>query len=77
MLQDLDAALAIAQEAGFDVRKAEWLSYQARRRAELSDEELEGVAGASLNAQATTWCGIQRRQLEEDLLYKVWDGLGA
>ena len=42
---DLDAALAIAQEAGFDVSKADWLRYQAKQTLELSDQELEGVAG--------------------------------
>ena len=42
---DLDAAVAIAKEAGFDVSKADWLKYQAKQTLELSDEELEGVAG--------------------------------
>jgi predicted ribosomally synthesized peptide with nif11-like leader len=42
---DLDAALAIAKEAGFDISKAAWLRYQASETLELSDEELEGVAG--------------------------------
>ena len=42
---DLDAAVALAKEAGFDVSKADWLKYQASKTAELSDEELEGVAG--------------------------------
>jgi predicted ribosomally synthesized peptide with nif11-like leader len=42
---DLDAALALAKEAGFDVSKADWLKYQAKQTIELSDEELEGVAG--------------------------------
>jgi predicted ribosomally synthesized peptide with nif11-like leader len=42
---DLDAALAIAKEAGFDVSKADWLRYQANQTLELSDEELEGIAG--------------------------------
>ena len=42
---DLDAVVAIAQEAGFDVRKADWLRYQAKQTLELSDEELESVAG--------------------------------
>ena len=42
---DLDAALALAMEAGFDVSKADWLKYQANQTLELSDEELEGVAG--------------------------------
>ena len=42
---DLDAAAEMAQEAGFDVSKEEWLKYQAKQTLELSDEELEGVAG--------------------------------
>ena len=42
---DLDAAIALAKEAGFDVSKADWLKYQAKQTVELSDEELEGVAG--------------------------------
>ena len=42
---DLDAVLAIAKDAGFDVSKAAWLRYQANQTLELSDEELEGVAG--------------------------------
>ena len=44
---DLDAVLAIAKDAGFDVSKADWLRYQANRTLELSDEELEGVAGGT------------------------------
>ena len=43
---DLDAVLAIVKEAGFDVSAAAWLRYQAKQTIELSDEELEGVAGA-------------------------------
>ena len=42
---DLDDAVAIAKAAGFDVSKADWLKYQAKQTLELSDEELEGVAG--------------------------------
>jgi predicted ribosomally synthesized peptide with nif11-like leader len=42
---DLDAAMAMAKEAGFDVSKADWLRYQANQTLNLSDEELEGVAG--------------------------------
>jgi predicted ribosomally synthesized peptide with nif11-like leader len=42
---DLDAAVVIAKEAGFEVTKAEWLKYQANKTLELTDEELEGVAG--------------------------------
>jgi len=42
---DLDAAVELAKEAGFDVSKADWLKYQAKQNLELSDEELEDVAG--------------------------------
>ena len=42
---DLDAVLVIAKDAGFDVSKADWLRYQANQTLELSDEELEGIAG--------------------------------
>ena len=42
---DLDAALAMAKEAGFDVSKADWLKYQSKQTLELTDEELERVAG--------------------------------
>ena len=45
---DLDAAIALAREAGFDVSKADWLRYQAKQTLELSDEELEGVAGGTV-----------------------------
>jgi predicted ribosomally synthesized peptide with nif11-like leader len=42
---DLDAAVAMAQEAGFDVSKADWLKHQAEQTLELSDEELEVASG--------------------------------
>ena len=45
---DIDAVIALAKEAGFDVSKADWLKYQAKQTIELSDEELEGVAGGLL-----------------------------
>ena len=45
----LDAAVAIAKDAGFDVSKADWLRYQANQTLELSDEELEAVAGGTMN----------------------------
>jgi predicted ribosomally synthesized peptide with nif11-like leader len=50
---DLDAAAAIAKEAGFDVRHADWLRYQAKQTAELSDDELEKVAGGGMEG---TFC---------------------
>jgi predicted ribosomally synthesized peptide with nif11-like leader len=44
---DLDAAIALAKEAGFDVSKADWLKYQGNQTLELSDEQLEWVAGGN------------------------------
>ena len=44
---DPDAAVAMAKEAGFDLSKADLLRYQANQTLELSDEELEGVAGGT------------------------------
>jgi predicted ribosomally synthesized peptide with nif11-like leader len=58
---DLDAAVAMAQEAGFDVSKADWLKYQAKQTLELSDEELEGVTGGSMD-----WLQYQAK-LEESI----------
>jgi predicted ribosomally synthesized peptide with nif11-like leader len=49
---DLDALMAMAKEAGFDVSKADWLRHQAKQTLELNDEELEGVAGGN-----STFCG--------------------
>jgi predicted ribosomally synthesized peptide with nif11-like leader len=48
---DLDAAVAMAKEAGFDVSKADWLRHQAQQTLELSDEELAEVAGGQNNYQ--------------------------
>jgi len=42
---DLDAAVALAEEAGFKVSKADWHKFLASDNLELSDEDLEGVAG--------------------------------
>ena len=42
---DLDAALALIKEKGFDVSKAEWLNAQASKTSDFSDEELENVSG--------------------------------
>ena len=50
---DLDAAVAMAKEAGFDVSKGDWLRYQAQQTLSLSDEELEGMAGGA----QTDWSG--------------------
>jgi len=52
---DLDAVLAIAKDAGFEISKADWLRYQANQTLELSDEELEGVAGGQDQIQRQFW----------------------
>ncbi len=43
--ENLDAAVELAKQAGFDVTKADLLKYQAQQTVELSDEELDNVAG--------------------------------
>ena len=46
---DLDAVVAIAKDAGFAISEAEVLTTQAADFIELSDEELEDVAGGCWN----------------------------
>ena len=41
---DLDAALAVAVQAGFEVSRDDWLQHRQNQAAELSDEELESMA---------------------------------
>jgi len=53
---DLDAAGAIAKEAGFDVSKADWLKYQAKQTLDLSNEELERVAGGKDSRPSVDAC---------------------
>jgi predicted ribosomally synthesized peptide with nif11-like leader len=50
---DLDTAMAIVKEAGFDVSKADWLRYQEQQSHELNDSELESVAGS----KSSNWEG--------------------
>ena len=55
---DLDAAAALAKEAGFEVSQADLLKYKEENKSlELSDEELEGVSGGGtvLCMQQTAW----------------------
>jgi predicted ribosomally synthesized peptide with nif11-like leader len=71
---DLDAALAMAKDAGFDVSKAAWLRYQAQQTLELSDEELEGVAGGLCSAQFWRQAGERVRQLATRVVREVGFG---
>ena len=56
---DLDAAVGLANEAGFDVSKADWLKHQAKEALELSDEELEGVSGGQQKYQDPDACAAK------------------
>ena len=51
---DLEAAVSLAKEAGFDINKDDWLKYQAEQPFELSDEELECVAGGKAGVVETS-----------------------
>ena len=61
---DLDAAVSIAKAAGFDVSKAVLLRREAQQVFELTDEELEEVAGGgtcnwfalSFENTGNCWC---------------------
>ena len=64
---DLDAVLAITKEAGFDVSKAAWLRYQANQTLELSDEELEGVAGGFMGGAGRLGGCILRKTYQCDI----------
>jgi predicted ribosomally synthesized peptide with nif11-like leader len=52
---DLDGALALPKEAGFDVRKADWFKYQANQTLKLSDEEPGGRDWRKI--KSATSCG--------------------
>ena len=54
---DVEAAVEMAKEAGFDTTKEAWLRWEAQQRVELSDEELEGVTGGTYTAPVVTVIG--------------------
>lgn len=55
----LDAAVALMKEAGFEVSKADLLKYQANHALELSDQDLEKVAGGQAgNVGEAIWSGF-------------------
>lgn len=60
---DLDTAVSIARQAGFDVKKEDWLEFRMTndRPVEISDRELESVAGGSRSTSESGcktggWC---------------------
>ena len=53
---DLDAALVIINEAGFEINEAILIKHQTFNANELSDKELETVSGGvCLNSAASHW----------------------
>jgi len=65
-VEDPDAVVAIAKQAGFDISKAGWHSFQANQTLELSEEDLEVVSGGVDPFQNqvvgnTGWLGCQRQ----------------
>jgi predicted ribosomally synthesized peptide with nif11-like leader len=50
---DLDSAVSMAQEAGFDVSKEDWLKYQSTQ--ELSDDDVAGIAGGGRSPLGRWW----------------------
>jgi predicted ribosomally synthesized peptide with nif11-like leader len=53
---DLDAALALAKEAGFEIGKEDWVNKEAlvRQAYSLSDEDLESVSGGTISPAPPT-----------------------
>lgn len=61
---DLPSAVELARAAGFDVTDSDWLNYQASQGliTELSDNELEGVAGGAGQTE--------KQSCEKDYVFK-------
>jgi predicted ribosomally synthesized peptide with nif11-like leader len=53
---DLNQAVSIAKESGFDVDKEDWLRYSNQASLELSDAQLEGIAGGQEKETARETC---------------------
>ena len=65
------AVIAIAKEAGFTITAADLLRNEAQNILELSDEELEGVAGGRLLTGAAR-TGAAQRPGERNRLTRNW-----
>ncbi len=59
--EDLDAAVALAVEAGFIVSKEDWLRHKANQTRELSDEELTRVTGGAQDFYGSDYSFIMGR----------------
>lgn len=66
---NLEETLALIKEAGFEVSKDNWLSYEANLSSELSDDSLENVQGG-VNDRAVNR-RVMRLSLKSDLKCSV------
>ena len=56
-VNDANEAIAIANSVGFEITAGDLIRQQTKVAAELSDEELEGVAGGGLALKVATFVG--------------------
>ena len=52
---NLDAAVALARDSGFDVNNEDWLNYLSNQSLDIGDEDLETVAGGA-GGGGTKYC---------------------
>jgi predicted ribosomally synthesized peptide with nif11-like leader len=55
---DLDAAVAMAKEAGFDVCRKDWFDYQSESVNAITDQDLELVAGGADKYSIDSQCMV-------------------
>lgn len=55
---DLQTAVAIAKDAGFEIEMQDWLVYHSEFPTQASDDELEEVAGAYSTAGYANTCDV-------------------
>ena len=63
---NLEETLALIKEAGFEVSKDNWLSYEANLSSELSDDSLENVQGGVNDAAVSR--RVMRMSRKSDLI---------
>lgn len=52
--KSVEEAVSVANSQGFTFTTADWLAHQARQTLELSDDELENIAGGASNANCNS-----------------------
>lgn len=53
----IQQAIEVVNAQGFSITKADWLQHQASKTLELSDDELEKVAGGAAARNSLSACG--------------------